>query len=189
MCYRGASRSCLSESNRRRRSPARLLCDGVLRDSGIRRLAVLNEPDAVPSPRLDYDRQMIRRTLFLSSVLLTVRVLPAPQADIGEFFERFTTEWVRSAPQLATSTQYFSGDEQDKLDRQLTLQTAQYRKERVDRARRALAELRRFDRKRLSDSQRTSARVLEWQLDAIVKGARYDAHSYVFNQGIAGMPG
>ena len=59
----------------------------------------------------------------------------------------------------------------------------------MDRARRKLAELRRFDRKRLSDSQRVSARVLEWQLDTIVQGARYDAHGYVFNQGVAGMPG
>jgi uncharacterized protein (DUF885 family) len=94
---------------------------------------------------------------------------------------------VRADPQLATSTQYFTGAEQDKLDGQLTPQTAEYRKERVERARRGLAELRRFDRKRLSGSQRVSARVLEWQLDALVKGARFDAHVYLFHQ--MGTPG
>ena len=126
---------------------------------------------------------MIRRALLL---LLTVQLLPAPEPDIGEFFERFTAEWVRASPQLATTTQFFSGAEQDKLDGQLTPQTAQFRKERVDRALRSLAELRRFDRKRLSGSQRIAARVLDWQLDAIAQGAPYDAHGYVFHQ--MGMP-
>ena len=128
---------------------------------------------------------MIRRALPL--LLLAVQILPAPEPAIGEFFDRFTAEWVRADPQLATSTQYFSGAEQDKLDGQLTPQTAQFRKERVERAQRGLAELRRFDRKRLSGSRRVSARVLEWQLDALVQGDRYDTHGYLFHQ--MGMPG
>ena len=132
---------------------------------------------------------MIGSALLFPLLLLAPQFLPAPEPDINDFFERFTAEWVRADPQLATTTQYFSGTEQGRLDGQLTPQTAQFRKERVDRARRSLAELRRFDRKRLSDSQRVSARVLEWQLDAIVQGAPYDAHRYVFNQGIAGLPG
>src|SRR6185503_1878840 len=130
---------------------------------------------------------MIRRALLLPLLLLAVRPLPAPEPDIGEFFEKFAAEWVRASPQLATTTQFFSGAEQDKLDGQLTPQTVQFRQERVDRARRSLAELRRFERKRLSGSRRVSARVLDWQLDAIVQGARYDAHGYVFHQ--MGMPG
>jgi uncharacterized protein (DUF885 family) len=124
---------------------------------------------------------MIRRALLLPLLLLAIRPLPAPEPDIGEFFQRFTADWVRTDPQLATESQ-FSGAEQDKLDSQLTPRTAQYRKERVERARRYLAELRRFDRKQLSASQRVSARVLEWQLDTIVEGARFDTHSYLFHQ-------
>jgi uncharacterized protein (DUF885 family) len=140
-------------------------------------------------PISGYYHPMIRRALLLPLLLLAAGLLPASEPDIGDFFERFTAEWVRANPQLATFTQYFSGAEQDKLDGQLTPQTAQFRKERVDRARRNPAELRRFDRKRLSDLQRVSARVLEWQLDTVVQGARYDSHGYVFNQGIGGMPG
>ena len=113
---------------------------------------------------------MLTRAFLLPLLLWQAGPLPAPEPDIGEFFERFTAEWVRADPQLATISQYFSGAEQDRLDAQLTPQTAQFRRERVDRARRGLEELRRFDRKRLSSSQRVSARVLEWQLDTIVQG-------------------
>jgi uncharacterized protein (DUF885 family) len=120
---------------------------------------------------------------------LSVRLLPAPESDIDEFFERFTAEWVRADPQLATRSQYFSGAEQDRLDGQLTPQTPEFRKQRVEWAQRGLEALRRFDRKRLSASQRISVRMLEWQLGALVQGARYEAHTYLFNQGIAGMPG
>ena len=78
-----------------------------------------------------YYHRMIRRALLLPLLLLAVRPLPAPEPDIGEFFEKFAAEWVRASPQLATTTQFFSGAEQDKLDGQLTPQTAQFRKERV----------------------------------------------------------
>ena len=135
---------------------------------------------------------MIKRArLFLLPLLLllAVRLLPAPESDIDEFFERFTAEWVRAEPFLATISQYFSDTEQDRLDGQLTLQTAEFRKQRVERARRGLKALGLFDRKRLSASQRISARMLEWQLDAIVQGAQYENHAYLFNQGINGMPG
>ena len=108
---------------------------------------------------------------------------------LESFFDRFTAEWVRADPQLATSSQYFSGEEQAKLDAQLTPIGAKIIRERVERARRGLAELRRFDRKRLTASQRVSARVLEWQLDSIVRAERFSGHEYLFNQGIAGLPG
>ncbi len=86
-------------------------------------------------------------------------------------------------------SQYFSGEEQAKLDAQLTPIGPNIIRERVERARRGLAELRRFDRKRLTASQRVSARVLEWQLDSIVRAERFSGHEYLFNQGIAGLPG
>src|SRR5262245_26273135 len=46
-------------------------------------------------------------------------------APVGQSFEAwadaFTKEWARNSPQLASRTQYFSGEEQDKLDRELSL--------------------------------------------------------------------
>src|SRR5262245_7634348 len=119
---------------------------------------------------------------------LTSGVLAA-QPDIGEFFDRFTAEWVRADPELATRSQYLSGEEQAKLDAQLTPRGAKFIRERVERARRGLAELHGFDRKRFTASQRVSARVFEWQLDSIVRAERFSGHEYLFNQGITGLPG
>jgi uncharacterized protein (DUF885 family) len=130
------------------------------------------------------------RRRLLAPVLLLCAARPVATAEPGikQFFERFTAEWVRAEPQMATRNQYFSGAEQDRLDRQLTSRTSSHRKARIERARRGLAELRRFDRKQLSGSQRISARVLEWQLESIVQGSKYEGHQYTFNQGIAGFP-
>ncbi len=128
------------------------------------------------------------RPLLLIPLLVFTGLEASAATGIDEFFERFTADWVRASPELATFTQYFSGAEQVRIDSQLSPETERVRKERVDRARRGLAELRRFDVKQLSASQRLSARVLEWQLDAVVRSARFDGHHYVFNQGIGGFP-
>jgi uncharacterized protein (DUF885 family) len=132
--------------------------------------------------------EMTRRTIMLP-LMFFAQVLRAPESNITEFFERFTAEWVRADPYLATFSQYFSGAEQDQLDSQLLPYTAEFRKQRVERAKTGLDELRRFDRKQLSASQRVSLRMLEWQLDTIVQGDRYEDYGYVFNQGINGEPG
>lgn len=97
---------------------------------------------------------------------------------IADFFREFTDDWVRHDPDLATSTRYFSGDEQDRLERQLTPHTVEWRRDRIRRARQGLAELRRFDRTALSDAQRLAADVMEWQLDMRVREEPY--LDYVF---------
>src|SRR5512132_4250067 len=69
---------------------------------------------------------------------------------IVDFFREFTDDWVRHDPDLATSTRYFSGSEQDRLERQLTPRTLDWRRDRIRRARQGLADLRTFDRARLT---------------------------------------
>jgi hypothetical protein len=79
--------------------------------------------------------------------------------NIDDFFRDFTADWVRHDPNLATGSRYFSGDEQDRLERQLTPQTLAWKKDRIQRARQGLAELRKFNRASLtetSESQPTS---------------------------------
>lgn len=124
----------------------------------------------------------------LASGPLSSPVLASQEPDIADFFDRFTAEWVRTYPELATFSQYFSGEEQARLDGQLRPIGPNIIRERVERARRGLAELRRFDRKRLTASQRVSARVLEWQLDSIVRAERFSGHEYLFKQS-GGLPG
>lgn len=120
----------------------------------------------------------MKRLMFALALLATLPsgILAAQEPDIESFFDRFTADWVRADPQLATSSQYFSGEEQAKLDSQLTPIGPNVVRDRVERARRGLAELRQFDRKGLTASQRVSARVLEWQLDSIVRAERFSSH-------------
>jgi hypothetical protein len=69
----------------------------------------------------------------------------APQAAFDKFFSDFTAEWMRGNPNAATATRYFTADEQDRLERQLTPETDAYRRARINLARKGLAELRKFD--------------------------------------------
>jgi predicted metal-dependent phosphoesterase TrpH len=57
-----------------------------------------------------------------------------PSKAFDSWADRFAEDWVRANPQLATSTQYFEGAEQDALDRQLTPQTREQRRKMVDLA-------------------------------------------------------
>src|SRR5579871_429491 len=74
----------------------------------------------------------------------------AQASPIDAFFASFTAEWVRNDPNLATATRYFSGDEQDRLERQLTPQTRAWKLDRIRHAQKGLTELRKFDRASLS---------------------------------------
>jgi len=97
----------------------------------------------------------------------------ARPGTIDDFFRDATDDWVRRNPGLATRTHYFSGEEGDRLARQLTPQTREAALDRIARARRILADLRKFDRSRMNELQRVSADLLDWQLDIIVKEEPY----------------
>src|SRR5579863_7500705 len=99
-------------------------------------------------------RGMTRRSFGAATLLPVASAFPAQQSTapvrtIEDFFSDFTAEWVRADPNLATSTRYFSGDEQARLERQLTPHTDAHRRERIRLARQGLAELRKFDRSKL----------------------------------------
>jgi uncharacterized protein (DUF885 family) len=123
------------------------------------------------------------KTLRLCALLLALSPsLRAADPSLDAFFERFAAEWMGADPQDATTQQYFSGPEQDALDRQLTPNTAAHRHERVARAQRGLAELGKFDQARMSDSQRISAAMLAWQLDDIVRADPFEDFRFPFQQ-------
>src|ERR1035441_721901 len=93
----------------------------------------------------------ICRLLFALSLLRGL--VHAAEPTFDTWADAFAAEWMRGAPSAATTAQYFSGSEQDALDRQLTPITKKYRAARVALAQRGLAELARFDRTKLSPSQ------------------------------------
>lgn len=122
------------------------------------------------------------RTIALSSLALLATAVRAANPQFDEFADKLAADWMRSDPNAATRQQYFSGAEQDALDRQLTPATREARVARVQLAQRGLTGLRRFERGSFSPAQRISAGMLEWQLDDIVRGEAHADHEFVFQQ-------
>src|SRR5579863_10458550 len=89
-----------------------------------------------------------------AAILLLAPLIPCQQPNIDDFFRNFTAEWVRSNPNLATSSRYFTGEEQDRLERQLTPETLAYRRARIQLAKQGLAQLQKFDHSKFTATQR-----------------------------------
>ena len=85
-----------------------------------------------------------------------------PNAAFDKWADKFAEDWVRLNPQLATSTQYFSGAEQAALDRQLTPITQAQRDKTRTLAKQGLARLGQYMAGPLSETQRISAAVMRW---------------------------
>lgn len=123
---------------------------------------------------------MIRTELFsllactlLAPSLTLAQASQASRSGVDAFFSRFADEWVRGNPDLATSSRYFSGEEQNRLEQQLTPRTRTYTLERINQARRGLADLQKFDRGKMSDLQRQSADLMQWQLQSIASSEAF----------------
>jgi uncharacterized protein (DUF885 family) len=101
---------------------------------------------------------------------------------VGAFFDDFSAEWMRRRPSQSTSGRYFTGAEQDRLDRQLTPETSEWRRETVEQARRGLKELASFDRSRMTDAERVSAEVMQWQLQIIADGEPFSDYDFPLDQ-------
>ena len=123
-----------------------------------------------------------RAAVAVCAALVLASPLPAPQRSIDDFFRDFTAEWIRGNPNQATSTRYFTGEEQDRLERQLTSETDAYKRARIRLARRGLAELAQFDRSHLNDVQRVSADLMKWQLEILVRQEPYLDYSFPIEQ-------
>ena len=124
-----------------------------------------------------------RRALLAGALLAAFVDGPRAQApSIDDFFVRFTDEWMRSNPDQAVQSRYFTGPEQDALETQMTPLTREWRRRRVESARRGLTELARFDRDRLTPVQRQSADLMKWQLDVVVDGEKYQDLAFPLEQ-------
>jgi uncharacterized protein (DUF885 family) len=120
--------------------------------------------------------------LSAAAVVLISVAVPARQQSIDEFFREFSDEWVRLNPNLAVSSRYFTGEEQDRLEQQITSYTSEAIAKRRAVARRGIGELARFDRGGLTDVQRLSADLLRYQLQTFVDGERFDDYRFPLEQ-------
>ncbi|SFD22989.1 DUF885 domain-containing protein [Massilia yuzhufengensis] len=105
-----------------------------------------------------------------------------PNKAFDSWAEKFADDWVRMNPQVATSTQYFSGAEQARLDRELTPLTKAQRQKMQAQARAALARLDKWMVGPLDDSQRISAAVMRWSLQNVVANEPFEDHGFIFSQ-------
>ena len=123
-------------------------------------------------------------TRAFAAILLSGSMLVAQQSTptIDDFFRDFTAEWVRGNPNLATSARYFTGEEQERLERQLTPESEAYQRSRIQLARRGLADLRKFDPARMTENQRLSADLLKWQLQIVIDEEPYLDFSFPLQQ-------
>jgi uncharacterized protein (DUF885 family) len=119
--------------------------------------------------------------LALAAVFLTF-IAQAQQRSIDDFFRDFTADWIRGNPNLATSSRYFAGQEQDRLERQLTPQTLAYERSRIQLARTGLGELAGFNRSSLTETQQVSADLMRWQLETMTAGEQYLDYSFPLQQ-------
>ena len=106
----------------------------------------------------------------------------AGEPDFDAWAEALAVERVRLSPHLATLWQYFSGAEQEAMDRQLRTEQIGSSGMRVPMARRGLAQLERFDTRRLTPTQRVEAATLRWFMQTDLNLAPYEDHSFSFDQ-------
>src|SRR5262245_54322472 len=118
----------------------------------------------------------------MKPVILSLLFLVVQQSSIDDFFNRFTARWVRESPNQAISTRYFTGAEQQRLEQQLNPETLEYKKGRIQLAREGLAELRKFDRAKLTPTQQISADLMQWQLQTVVEGEAFLDYSFPLEQ-------
>jgi uncharacterized protein (DUF885 family) len=125
---------------------------------------------------------MNRNVVIVAAVLLAAAAAPGQQRSIDDFFRDYSAEYVRHHPSQATSLRYFTGPEQDQMERQLTPITLQWKRDRIKLARQGLAELRKFDRAQMTGLQRISADLMAWQLQTMIDEEPYLEYTYPLEQ-------
>ncbi len=112
----------------------------------------------------------------------SVQIQKKPNAVFDKWSDAFAADWVRLSPERATSAQYFSGAEQQALDRLLSPGTREQRAKFQAMARTGLMKLKSFLAGPLDATQRISAETMRWSLEQIIAGQPYEDHSFVFAQ-------
>jgi uncharacterized protein (DUF885 family) len=118
-------------------------------------------------------------------VLMLLWMASAPatqQRSIDDFFREFSDGWVRLNPNLAVFTRYFTGEEQNRLEQQMTSYSAAAERQRLEYLRKGLAELGTFDRARLTDAERLSADLLRYQVQQYLDGEKFDDYEFPLDQ-------
>ena len=125
---------------------------------------------------------MMRLRWLAVLCVLAIAAPGAQQPSIDDFFRTISDGWVRLNPNLAVSTRYFSGEEQDRLEQQISSYSDVAERERFAYIQRGLQDLERFDRSGMTDAQRLSADVLQYHLQSYIDRAKYDDYVFPLDQ-------
>jgi uncharacterized protein (DUF885 family) len=109
-------------------------------------------------------------------------LVAADAIGIDRFFDSFLEKWVMANPEQATSMRLFSGEVQDRLDGKLADISDEAAHARIARAKEGLAELKKFDRSKLTPEQKISAEMMEYQLTDVVAEEPFLAYNFPLNQ-------
>jgi uncharacterized protein (DUF885 family) len=121
-------------------------------------------------------------TRFIALLAGASFTLAAHAVSFDDWADKVANAKVRNDPEQATQKQYFSGSEQDQLDRKLTPNSVVFRAGEVANAKAALAQLKKIDQKNLTPQQRASAASIAWSLQGAVDAYPYADYNFVFNQ-------
>ncbi len=121
----------------------------------------------------------MRRRTFLAATA-GAALAQSKSMTIGEFFNSITDEWMRMNPDTATYYRYFTGAEQDALDRKIAPLTIAEAKKRTAFAKKTLGELKKFTP--ATPTERLAAETLEWQLQTIADEEAFLDFSFPLDQ-------
>jgi len=119
-------------------------------------------------------------TLVVAAISAAIEL--SAGGDIENFFQDFTAQWIHSNPNQAVSTRYFTGAEQNQLEQQLTPETLEHRRARIQLAKQGLAGLKKFDRSAMTPTERVSAELMQWLLETTVHGEPFLDYSFPLEQ-------
>jgi uncharacterized protein (DUF885 family) len=122
------------------------------------------------------------KLLLAAAVFLCVSCATTRRQNVDDFFRYCMDDLMRHNPDHATMLRYFSGEEQDRLERLLTPQTLEQKKASIDLARKGLKELKKFDRARMTDVQLVSAEVFEWSMNSYINQEPFLDYGFPLNQ-------
>jgi uncharacterized protein (DUF885 family) len=126
----------------------------------------------------------VRRLLFATCLLCGLTTVSAQPAnrDFSAFIQRYTDDWMRFHTDFASSRRYFSGGEQEAMDRQIEPVTRAHRQAELQLIDRGIAQLKTFDRSRLSVGDQRIADIVSWDLSSRRANADFDDYHFPFAQ-------
>jgi uncharacterized protein (DUF885 family) len=102
----------------------------------------------------------------------------AADANVDQFLQSFTDQWMRFHTDSAATARYFSGAEQRTMERTIASESLARRDAERKLIRKGFAALKAFDRSKITDMQRLSADIVAWDLQLRIDGEAFQEYSF-----------